>query len=75
MNAEANLPMKRTPGPTTRKSAEAVAKMADEGQDVSQHFTNKGKMNLPIPKPSKANRFAQQKNDQQFQNKSKKGRR
>ena len=29
-------------------SPEAIAKMADSGADVSQHFTNKGKMMPPI---------------------------
>lgn len=35
-----------------RVSAEAIAKSADAGQDVSPHFTNKGKMQPPI-RPSK----------------------
>ena len=38
---------------TTRKarrsvSAETLAKKADKGQDISRHFTNKGRMMPPI---------------------------
>lgn len=29
-------------------SAEAIARLADQGQDVSKYFTNKGKMMSPI---------------------------
>ena len=29
-------------------SAEAIARMADQGRNVSAHFTNKGKMSPPI---------------------------
>ncbi len=29
-------------------SAEAIARMADRGQDVSRFFTNRGKMMLPV---------------------------
>jgi len=29
-------------------SAEAIAKLADQGRDISRHFTNQGKMMSPI---------------------------
>ncbi|MEQ1884169.1 MAG: CopG family transcriptional regulator [Bryobacteraceae bacterium] len=32
----------------TSVSAEAIARMADRGEDVSQYFTNRGKMMQPI---------------------------
>ena len=31
-----------------KPSIEEIAQMADQGQDVSAHFTNKGKMKRPI---------------------------
>ena len=41
--------MKRT-NKTRIPSAEAIARMADRGEDVSRFFTNTGKMNQPIPR-------------------------
>lgn len=38
--------MKRTS--KKKVSAESIARMADQGKDVSKHFTNKGKMMPPI---------------------------
>ncbi len=29
-------------------SAESIAKMAEDGRDISQHFTNRGRMMQPI---------------------------
>ena len=40
--------MKRTREGKKVRSAEAIAKMADRGEDVSRFFTNRGKMMLPI---------------------------
>jgi len=31
-----------------KPTAEEIAQMADDGKDISQHFTNKGKMRQPI---------------------------
>jgi hypothetical protein len=39
--------MKRT-NKTRIPSAEAIARMADRGEDVSRFFTNTGRMNQPI---------------------------
>lgn len=40
--------MKKTPKTKKPISAEAIAKLADQGEDVSSHFTNAGKMMPPI---------------------------
>jgi hypothetical protein len=36
--------MKKTPRRSTPVSAESIARRADRGEDVSRHFTNKGRM-------------------------------
>jgi hypothetical protein len=36
--------MKNTHKPRTVPTAEQIARMADKGQDISEHFTNHGKM-------------------------------
>ena len=36
--------MKGTPKSNRVPSAERIAQMADNGQDISRHFTNRGKM-------------------------------
>ena len=40
--------MKNTPKQKKPVEAEAIARMADEGEDVSAHFTNQGRMMQPI---------------------------
>ena len=40
--------MSRTAKEKKRASADAIAQMADRGEDVSRYFTNKGKMMPPI---------------------------
>lgn len=40
--------MKKTRSSKKGISADSIADMADAGQDVSRHFTNKGKMMAPI---------------------------
>ena len=40
--------MKRTPKKKSIPSAEAIARQADQGKDVSRYFTNRGKMMQPI---------------------------
>ena len=40
--------MKKTPSRKKPVSADAIAKMADEGRSVSRFFTNKGKMMRPV---------------------------
>ena len=40
--------MKKTLSSKTKISAEEIAKLADKGGDVSQFFTNQGKMQPPI---------------------------
>ena len=40
--------MKKTHKGKRPPSAEQIAKIADEGKDVSSHFTNAGKMMAPI---------------------------
>ena len=40
--------MKKTRKPSKPTSIEAIAKLADQGKDISSHFTNKGKMMPPI---------------------------
>jgi len=40
--------MKQTRDRKKAPSAEAIARMADRGEDVSQFFTNRGKMMQPI---------------------------
>jgi hypothetical protein len=40
--------MKNTRNRTKPASAEVIARMAEEGQDVSRFFTNKGRMMAPI---------------------------
>lgn len=40
--------MKKTRKHTKASSAEAIAKLADQGRDISGYFTNQGKMMDPI---------------------------
>ena len=40
--------MKKTRKSNKAVSIEAIAKLADQGKDISAHFTNKGKMMPPI---------------------------
>ena len=40
--------MKSTPKQKKPVGAETIARMADEGEDVSAHFTNRGRMMQPI---------------------------
>jgi len=40
--------MKQTPKKRKPTSAEAIARMADQGKDISRFFTNKGRMVYPI---------------------------
>ena len=40
--------MKRTSEKKRAPSAEAIARMADRGEDVSRFFANTGKMNQPV---------------------------
>ncbi len=40
--------MKKTSKAKAPVSAEEIAKLADKGEDISSHFTNKGKMMPPI---------------------------
>ena len=40
--------MKRTHKPRKPVAAEAIARQADQGRDVSRYFTNQGKMMSPI---------------------------
>ncbi|OFW06750.1 MAG: hypothetical protein A3G20_05330 [Acidobacteria bacterium RIFCSPLOWO2_12_FULL_59_11] len=40
--------MKRTVKKKSIPSAEAIARQADQGKDVSRYFTNRGKMMQPI---------------------------
>ena len=40
--------MKRTPKKKSAPSAQAIARMADQGKDVSRYFTNRGKIMQPI---------------------------
>ena len=40
--------MKKARKPKQPVSAEQIAKMADRGEDISQFFTNKGRMVNPI---------------------------
>jgi len=40
--------MKRTSGKKKIPSVEAIARMADKGEDISSFFTNTGKMNQPV---------------------------
>ena len=40
--------MKKTPKTTKKVSAEAIAKMADSGKDVTRFFSGKGRMVQPI---------------------------
>ena len=37
--------MKRT---SNKLTADEIAKKADRGEDISQHFTNKGKIKYPV---------------------------
>jgi hypothetical protein len=41
--------MKSTRKPEKPKSAEAIARLADQGKDVSRFFTNTGRMMVPGP--------------------------
>jgi hypothetical protein len=40
--------MKRTAKTKRQVSAESIARLADNGQDISVYFTNKGKMMPPL---------------------------
>jgi hypothetical protein len=40
--------MKKTSKSKRPVSAESIARLADNGQDISSHFTNKGKMMPPL---------------------------
>ena len=40
--------MKRTAKTKRPVSAESIARLADNGQDISVYFTNKGKMTTPL---------------------------
>ena len=40
--------MKQTPRKRKPISAEAIARMADQGKDISRFFTNKGRMVYPV---------------------------
>jgi len=40
--------MKKTPKKRKPISAEAIARMADQGKDISRFFTNKGRMVYPV---------------------------
>jgi len=40
--------MKRTRKAASRQTAEAIARLADNGKDVSRFFTNSGRMMEPI---------------------------
>jgi len=40
--------MKQTPKKRKPISAEAIARMADQGKDISRFFTNKGRMVYPV---------------------------
>lgn len=40
--------MKRTNQTKRPPSAEAIARLVDEGEDVSRYFTNTGTMNQPV---------------------------
>jgi hypothetical protein len=40
--------MKQTPKKSKPISAEAIARMADQGKDISRFFTNKGRMVYPV---------------------------
>lgn len=40
--------MKKTHKTKKALSSEAIAKLADQGKNISSHFTNKGKMMAPI---------------------------
>ncbi len=40
--------MKKVRKPTRIISAEQIAKLADKGEDISQFFTNRGRMMVPI---------------------------
>ena len=40
--------MKRTRKSAKRPAAEAIARLADQGKDVSRFFTNSGRMMAPI---------------------------
>lgn len=40
--------MKQTPKKRKPVSAEAIARMADQGKDISRFFTNKGRMVYPV---------------------------
>jgi len=40
--------MKKTSSTTRVASAESIARRADKGEDVSSHFTNKGKLMPPL---------------------------
>ena len=40
--------MKKTSSTKRVASAESIARRADKGEDVSSHFTNKGKMMPPL---------------------------
>ena len=48
--------MKRPPGTKKPSSAESIARLADTGKDVSPHFTNKGRMMLPVTTDPSKNR-------------------
>jgi len=40
--------MKKTRKPAKPRSAEAIARAADRGEDVTPHFTGKGRMVQPV---------------------------
>lgn len=44
--------MKKTSKAKRPASAESIARLADNGQDISSYFTNKGEMMLPLDKKS-----------------------
>jgi hypothetical protein len=41
--------MKKTPNPAKAVSAEAIARLADKGRNVSRFFSGQGRMVQPIP--------------------------
>ena len=48
MSPERLEPMKTTRRSRKLVSADAIARIADQGKDVSRFFTNKGRMMAPI---------------------------
>ena len=40
--------MRKTRKSPKKTSAESIAKLADAGENISSHFTNRGKMTAPI---------------------------